>query len=101
LKEQKKKKQGFNSNEFTTSYCAQHLVELLEAELLCAGTFTQQVFVRVFAALNAAVCEETTGGCTAVVAVSCAGQLYVANAGDARAVLVRKGSKVKERKEVL
>lgn len=44
-------------------------------------------FARVFDDLDKAI---SAGGCTAVVAVKQGSKLHVANAGDARAVLVRK-----------
>ncbi len=71
-------------------WCAAEVGKLLERHLSSAGSF-QDIFGRVFAALNEGVSRVSTGGSTAVVAVEINGKLHVANAGDARAVLLRRG----------
>lgn len=65
-------------------YCADHVAELLEKMP------TAQDLEKVFAKLDDVTGKISTGGCTAIVAVVKNGQLCVANAGDARAVLIRK-----------
>ncbi len=51
---------------------------------------TAQDLEKVFAKLDDVAGKISTGGCTAIVAVVKNGHLCVANAGDARAVLIRK-----------
>ncbi len=79
-----------HGGEAGSAWAAAELAGLLERQLAGAGSF-QDVLGRVFAALDEGVARATTGGATAVVAVESGGRLHVANAGDARAVLVRRG----------
>ena len=75
-------------------YAATHLVEMLYEN--CAALAMEKALKQTFARLSSDIIEnQIESGTTALVAVFVGADLYVANCGDARAVMCRDGNAVR------